>query len=327
MNLGNIILEKKYKYLFGPVNSRRLGRSLGIDTVPYKTCSMDCIYCESGKTTDLTLLRREFFPVEEIEAELTEFFSSCPEVDFVTFSGAGEPLLYTGIGAIVRFLKKNYPQYKIALLTNSMLLTKKEVFNDVLGVDLIVPSLDAAIEGVFEKINRPLDSSIGCGSIIEALKNFKDESEALFFLEILFIKGVNDSLDSIEALREAVVYINPDKVQLNTLDRPGTEKDISPLSFDELEDISSLFQNCGVLVEVVARVFNETSARKAGKTLSKVLEGQICALLKRRPSTLDDIATTLGITHLSAEFLTATLLKSGNISEEMRGNIKFYKKH
>ncbi|MGC9361302.1 MAG: radical SAM protein, partial [Candidatus Syntrophosphaera sp.] len=145
-----------YKHLFGPVQSRRLGYSLGVDLVPYKYCPLNCVYCEVQHTTHLTLQREEFFLLEEITSELDDFLSSQPELDYITFSGAGEPTLNSHIGDIVSFLKEKYPRYKLALLTNGILLSDAKVRREVLPCDLVLPSLDACHQDSFEKINRPL---------------------------------------------------------------------------------------------------------------------------------------------------------------------------
>ena len=144
-----------YNYLFGPVPSRRLGISLGVDLVPHKTCSLNCIYCECGRTTNLTIERKAYVPTETVLAELKTFLEPKPKLDYITFSGAGEPTLHSGIGEIVKFLKTNFPNYKIALLTNGTLFYQPELIKEVKSIDLILPSLDAASDLVFRKLNRP----------------------------------------------------------------------------------------------------------------------------------------------------------------------------
>ena len=141
----------KFKHLFGPVPSRRLGVSLGIDLVPYKTCTLDCVYCECGKTTNLTLERREYVPTDEILSELNEYLKNSPDPDYITFSGSGEPTLHCGIGEIINFLKQNYQEYKVAVLTNGTLLYRKEVRDEVKNADLIIPSIDCVSGEVFKK--------------------------------------------------------------------------------------------------------------------------------------------------------------------------------
>jgi len=135
-------MQKKsdFKYIFGPVISRRLGISLGIDIVPPKTCSMNCIYCEAGKTTLLTTERKEFFPITEIKKEIRNFLSQQPEVDFLTFSGSGEPTLYVKLGQLIDWIKQEYPSQKICLLTNGILIGYNQMPQELKNLDLIIPS-------------------------------------------------------------------------------------------------------------------------------------------------------------------------------------------
>ena len=144
-----------YKFLFGPVPSRRLGMSLGVDLVPKKVCSLDCVYCEVGKTTKLTLDRKEYIKLEKVKEELTHYFNHYPDPDYITFSGSGEPTLNIYIGEILQFIKQNRPEIPVAVLTNGTLLYDKNVREAIINADVVLPSLDAATEDTFKKINRP----------------------------------------------------------------------------------------------------------------------------------------------------------------------------
>ncbi len=237
----------KLKHIFGPVISRRLGKSLGIDLVPFKTCSLDCIYCECGKTNNLTTERAEYVPTEEVIQELDNYLSTSPDLDYVTFSGSGEPTLHSGIGKIISFLKTNYPDYRIALLTNSTLLGNKDLLEEIKEVDLIIPSLDAVLEKTFKKINRPL-TSLTVEDIIKPLINLKNNIKGLIWLEIFIIPGINDSREEITKFKEIIEKMNPDKIQLNSLDRPGTETWIKKAKHFSLEEIA---QKLGDKVEIV----------------------------------------------------------------------------
>lgn len=312
----------KYKYLFGPVPSRRLGKSLGVDLVPAKTCCMDCIYCESGETTDFTADRKEYFPTAEIIRELDVFMAADPELDYVTFSGAGEPTLHSCIGNIIKHLKQNYPRYKIALLTNAMMLKMPEVFNDVKKVDLIVPSLDAALPEVFSVINRPV-IDIDCAELVNVLARFKQESNALFWLEIFVVPGINDSELSIDMLAVAVERIKPDKVQLNTLDRPGTESWVKAASKEEMEFIAEKIAKFAD-VEIIGR-FKETGEEQKKSAIPEEIESRILELIARRPCTIDDIASSLNCNTSELEDLLSRLSTQGKIRFEERERGVFYK--
>lgn len=231
-------MNSSYRYLFGPVLSRRLGVSLGVDFIPYKTCNYDCVYCERNMTTCLSSIRREFVPPGDIITELDRYLATNPHLDYITFSGSGEPTLYTGIGVVARTITTSYPDYQVALITNGSLFSDPAVRQDVLDCDVIIPSLDAATNEVFAKINKPLPP-ISTEMVISGLEALRDEFKGNMWLEIFIIPGLNDSLDEIQKLHEAVLRIRPDKVQLNTLDRPGVETWIQPATQKQLKDIAS----------------------------------------------------------------------------------------
>jgi len=209
-----------YQYLFGPVFSRRLGRSLGVDLLPYKTCSLDCVYCECGATTELTTTPRTFVPTDDVIAELDDYLGRKPDLDFVTFAGSGEPTLHDGLGTIIADLKRKHPDYKVAVLTNGTLFRRPEIRASVLQADLLVPSLDGATPESFRIIDRP-EPSIAFDDVIEGLIALRAQYRGTFVLEVFVVPGVNDSDHEIASLREAALRIGPEAIQLNRLDRPG----------------------------------------------------------------------------------------------------------
>jgi len=277
-----------YKHLFGPVPSRRLGVSLGIDLVPYKTCSYDCVYCECGKTTNLTFNRKEYVPTDEIIKELNNFLQSNPELDYITFSGSGEPTLHTGIGIIAKFLKSNYPQYKIALLTNGSLLYDEEVQDAIMNIDLIMPSFDAFSDKVISKINRPAPK-FNREKYIEGFKEFFAKYSGKVKVEVFVAKGVNDCREEIEKIDEFLGDFNVDAIQLNTLDRPGTEDWVKPVSRNELEQIRKYFKKN--TVKIIAKFHS----RKQSKAYSSGIKAKILDTISRRPCTAQDLCNVLGL--------------------------------
>jgi wyosine [tRNA(Phe)-imidazoG37] synthetase (radical SAM superfamily) len=243
----------KYKHLFGPVVSRRLGLSLGVDVVPYKYCSLNCVYCEVSRTTHLTLKRKAFFDLSEITDELDSFLADRPTLDYITFSGAGEPTLYSCIGDLISYIKTKYPQYKLALITNSSLLTDPEVRAEILPCDLLLPSLDAASQEVFELLNRPCDKLLAT-DLITGLVETRKLYNGQMWLEIFIVPGLNDNLEELELLKAAVEEIKPDIVQLNSLDRPPAEDWVQPALDLSLEEIRSFLQEDNpVPVEIIAK--------------------------------------------------------------------------
>lgn len=214
------------KYVFGPINSRRLGRSLGVDLIPLKTCPLDCVYCEAKATTDLTMERREYVPVDVVLAELEETLKTSPELDYITFSGSGEPTLNSRIGDVVKFVKSRYPQYKLCLLTNGLLLGEAQLQQEIAGVDLLIPSLDGSNAAEYEAINRPV-KSMPFDKMLAGLLDYLPRAPMPVYLELFVLPGVNDSDASIGRFSEIIRQLQVDKVQLNYLDRPGAVDDLA----------------------------------------------------------------------------------------------------
>lgn len=276
--------HKSVIHIYGPVPSRRLGFSLGIDIIPFKTCTLDCIYCQLGPTTKKTVKRQFYFSPEEILAQIQGALDSGQRIDFITFSGSGEPTLNITLGKIIRAIKK-ITDIPVAVLTNSTLLTKTRVRKALLAADLVVPSLDAATQEDFLRVNRP-HPSLKIRDIITALKEFRQEFRGQIWLEIMLVKGVNDSPQHIQKLKEAVHEINPDKTQLNTVIRPPAEAHARALSRKDLEKIQNQF---GKKCEIVAAFRQmDQSPQKAN------LERKILSMIQRRPVTLSDISVSLG---------------------------------
>ncbi|MEA1966648.1 MAG: radical SAM protein [Thermodesulfobacteriota bacterium] len=280
-----------YKYLFGPVPSRRLGISLGVDLVTHKICSLNCIYCECGETTDLTLKRKEYVPYDKVTGELEHYFKNSPDPDYITFSGSGEPCLNSRIGEVIDFIKKKKKEISIAVLTNGTLLSQKDVRKALLRADLVIPSLDAASDSVFQKINRP-EQKIDIEEYIRGLSDFRDEYKGKIALELLILPGINDSREEILLLKDAFEKIRPDVIQLNTLDRPGVVSGIRPATQEELNAAVNLFKPLNV--EIIA----SAPQRKNVQSYRDDMESAILETIQRRPCTLEDLAGILG-THIN----------------------------
>lgn len=277
-----------YKHLFGPVPSRRLGMSLGVDLIPHKVCSFNCIYCECGKTTNLTTERSEYVPVKEVFNELKHFFSHNPAPEYITFSGAGEPTLHSGMGEVLSFLKTNWPDIPVAVLTNGSLLSDPAVRSELAGADVALPSLDAATAKAFRKINRP-PGWIKLDAIIDGLIDFRKEFGGEIWLEVFILPGYNDSVENLKALRTAFQNIGPDRIQLNTLDRPGVISELRPASRTELEKIARDWDLKNL--EIIA----PAEERKHVQSYRTDVENAIRETLSRRPCTLGDLEKILGI--------------------------------
>lgn len=237
------------KHIFGPVPSRRLGFSLGVDIVPSKTCTLNCIYCQVGRTTCETIERKEYIAPDKILAELKEVLQSGKKIDYITLSGNGEPTLNSNIGEIIKEIKK-MTALPVAVITNGTLLDDKNVREELLSADLVMPSLDAATQETFKKIDRPYPS-LKIENIIEGMAEFREIYHGKFWLEIMFVKGINDNQEELNALKKAVEKINPDKIQLNTPVRPTCEKGVDILSSKKLLEIKEFFgKKCEIIPEL-----------------------------------------------------------------------------
>lgn len=301
-------------HIYGPVPSRRLGFSLGIDIIPYKTCSLDCIYCQLCRNPNRSVQRKKYFTSAEMLSQIKEALDSDRRIDYITFSGSGEPTLNAGIGKLIREIKK-ISKVPVAILTNSSLLSRASVRQELLASDLVVPSLDAVTQEIFTKINRP-HPSIKVAEIIEGLKIFRLKFKGSIWLEIMLVKGINDSPAHLNKLKKVIEDIKPDKIQLNTVIRPPAEKFAHSLSYVELEkNKKNLGKNCEIIAE-----FDKASQ----KTLSANLEESIFSMIRRRPVTLSDISASLGeqkdevFNHLSS------LLRRGRIKLVIHKGLKYY---
>lgn len=274
------------KYIFGPVPSRRLGRSLGMDLIPFKTCTFDCIYCDLGRTKDKTTLRQSFVPLEEILKELELTLSTLKkEPDFITLSGSGEPTLNKNIGEIIRGVKE-ITSIPTAVLTNGSLLFLDEVRKDLLEADVVLPSLDAITPTLFKYINRPA-SSLKNEEIISGLIQFRRQYRGQIWLEVLFCRGVNDGHEEVEKFKGVIERVQPDRVQLNTPFRPPAEEFAFPLTLVQLEEIR---KQLGSKAEMISEF-----AAPLGEEMNSVKDTEILNLIKRRPCTMEDISKALGL--------------------------------
>jgi len=303
------------KKIFGPVPSRRLGLSLGVDVLPYKTCSFDCVYCECGATTDLTCERRAFYPVAEILEELEERLLQMKDTpDVITLSGSGEPTLYAPLDELITRAKE-LSGLPVAVITNSSLLFMPEVRRELMGADVVLPSLDAALEASYLRINRP-HPQCTLERTIEGLERFLADYGGRVLFEILVIEGYNAEERDLKALKREVERMRVDSIQLNTAIRPGTEPGIEPLDGETLDAIRSFF---GPRCEVIASA--ETSRRRHEEG---ALEDTVLALLERRPCTALDVHRSTGIPLAKITALLEGMAKTGLIVKETHGNELFY---
>ncbi|MFZ0034097.1 MAG: radical SAM protein [Sedimentisphaerales bacterium] len=308
-------MAEEKKYLYGPVPSRRLGRSLGIDIMPFKVCTIDCIYCQLGGTTEKTLHRGDFVPVETVLAELRDKLAEGLEADFISISGSGEPTLNSRLGELIDGIKK-ITSIPVAILTNGTLLYRQDVRVDCTRADVVLPSLDAGDEQTFQRINRP-HASLSFEKLISGLCAFRKEFAGQIWLEVFLIEGFNTDTEQIAKIKEAIKRIRPDKVQLNTAVRPTAEPGIKSLSSEKLRAIAEeLGEKCEVIADFSVPQQDRHVEGKAEDVLS---------MLKRRPCSLKDICSALGISRNEALKYIALLQQQGVLDSEKKDGVTFFK--
>jgi len=304
------------KHVFGPVASRRLGISLGVDIIPYKTCSLDCIYCECGRTTDLTLQGKHYIDPLIVLDEIKEIIASEKHIQYITFSGSGEPTLNKDIGKIILGIKA-MTSIPIAVLTNGTLLYLKDVRDAIINADVVLPSLDAVTPRIFARINQP-HPQLDINSIIRGLVDFRKEFKGEIWLEVFIAKGINDSDRELANLYRTVKKIQPHRVQLNSLDRPPAVEGIQPADMETLERIQAQWGD--LTVDIIKRI----RQREEIAAFSFNLENNILNTIKRRPLTIDDLETLTGKNRLEIFKYIDVLEKEKKVSPKIVGDKIFY---
>ncbi len=323
------------KHLFGPVNSRRLGRSQGIDLLPPKTCNFNCIYCEINKAPQLSCDRGEHVPtgtiLEEID-RLLEDTARVRDLDVFTITASGEPTLHSGIGRIIRHIKEKTDK-PVAILTNGSQLYLEEVRQDLMAADIVIPSLDSAKLESFRRVNRPAKCTPGLETIIRGIADFSREFTGEIWLEILLVENVNDSTEDIAALKEAIKRIRPTRVQLNTVARPPYESFAHPLSDARMLAIKGeIAKNYEGPVDILAGggIGSRSEAGKGREGTgtpesSTENEGAIMEMLCRRPGTVADIAAALNLEPARAADILADMEKRGSLAVAVHGGKKYFR--
>ncbi len=306
--------ESALKHVFGPVPSRRLGRSLGIDLVPYKTCSFDCIYCQLGRTVNKTLERKEYIPLEEILEEIDRKLKERSEFDYITFSGSGEPALYSRLGGLVEEIKKRTAK-PLSVITNGSLLWDEEVRAALLPCDVVIPSLDAGTQDYFEAVNRPC-SGLCLEKVVEGLARFSREFKGKMWLEVFLLAGKFDPYLRAREIAEQVKRIRPTLTQLNTVARPPCESYAAPV---EKEVMTELLRYFPEPAEVIAdfSIKWKNSNRSANRE-------EILRLLSRRPCRSRELADSLGIHYLEALKVLEELVVEKRIDVMGKNHETFY---
>ena len=295
---------KKYRHLYGPVPSRRLGRSLGVDLVPHKICTYNCIYCQIGKTTEKTLLRKEYVAAGEILEEVKTFLKEeHPPIDHLSLGGSGEPTLHSKIRSIIEGIQL-MTVLPVAVITNGSLFHEREVREDLLRADRVLPSLDAVSPEVFEKINRPAPG-FSIENVVQGLIDFRKIYQGQIWLEILFCKGINDTENELLRMKEAINQIRPDLIHLNTVVRPPSETWVTPLTQMEMEKIRVFFGERAIIISEFDRHLPTPPETEVGE--------RILSILRRRPLSLSDLSQNMGLSRDELEASLRPLVDEGKV--------------
>jgi len=304
-------------HIFGPVLSRRLGLSLGIDLIPFKTCSYDCAYCECGATTVKTVTRQDFFPAEDVIAELRYVLASHPHFDSITLAGSGEPTLSLTLGKVITFVKREYPEYTLSVLTNGSLLTDVNVREELASADRVIPTLTSVYQETFERVHQP-DPSIRIKAILEGMLEFRKIYSGAIWLELFVIPGLNTTVKELAGLKGAIERINPDQVQLNTLDRPSAEEWVRAATDAELERVRVVLGRPGI--EIIGRKLPVSQATKTNTEAGDLVRATLC----RRPSTVEDLVRTTGLSGGEVAKILGVLEREGGVTSQRGTRGIFY---
>ncbi|WAC05544.1 MAG: radical SAM protein [Methanoregula sp.] len=305
------------RHIFGPVLSRRLGLSLGVDLIPFKTCSYNCAYCECGPTTLHTVTRQDFFPAEDVITELHNVLASRPYLDSITLAGSGEPTLSLSLGRVITFVKNEYPEYTMSVLTNGSLLTDRDVQEELASADRVIPTLTSVSQKTFERIHRP-HPSLRIEEIITGIVEFQKTYSGALWLEVFVIPGLNTTAEELAGLKRAIERINPDRVQLNTVDRPPAEGWVQAAPDAELERVRGLL---GVQdIRIVSRILPVSQATKVNTEAGDLIHSTIC----RRPSTIEDLVRTTGLSGGEVAKILVVLEREGVVTSQRGTRGVFY---
>ncbi|MFC1868625.1 radical SAM protein [Thermodesulfobacteriota bacterium] len=300
-------------FIFGPVPSRRLGLSLGVDMIPLKTCTYDCLYCQVGKTSCQIIEPKPFAPIHEVIGELEKTLEKASP-DSITLAGSGEPTIHSELDQLISLIKE-MTDIRIALLTNGSLFWKEEIRERVLNVDILMPTLCTVFENTFRAIHRP-HQGLNLPVIIKGLKELRLDYRGLIFLEVVLLSGFNDSERELEGLKRVIDEISPEKIQLNTVVRPPSDSRAISIDIERLEDIKMFF---GEKAEIIAHA---PLKKRGGKHDSRI--AAIVEMSRRRPVTAVDIAGVLNINLKETVSLLKGLLLKGVIREQEHGGEVFY---
>ena len=315
--LNNEKNKLKTKRVFGPVLSKRLGNSLGIDVIPHKTCSYNCIYCQLGSEENTITDLKNYYSVDEIIYELKEALLNNKNIDYITFTGSGEPTLYKDLKKLIYEIKQ-ITDIPVCIITNGSLLYKQEMRSNLLLADLVIPSLDAGNEDTFKLIDNP-NKEIDFDKMVEGLIEFKKVFKGEYWLEIFLLKDINDNEDELDDIIKIVNKIKPDRIQLITATRRVANEKAKALTDEELKKIKKYFNSrCDIEVDIPSVSDNHKGNAK------KITEEDIVNFLIRQPDTAYLISKSFNEEERKVKELLDTLIKKNKVREEIVNGVVSY---
>ena len=307
---------RPYQHLYGPVPSRRLGRSLGIDLVLPKTCTEACVFCQIGRTSRLTIERAEYVPAHEVIDEFRHWCDRGGEADVVTMAGAGEPTLHARFGEILAAVR-DACDIPTVLLSNGTLFWRRDVRADACRAHVVKVSVSAWDQESFQRINRP-HPELRFDRIMDGIREFRRTFDGRMWVEVMVLAGLNDALDAMQRIRTLVEPLRPEHVHLNTSVRPPAESWARPVDREQLARCAKVFGDAGTVIADAPRGSGEkiTSARPAAVDILHVLS--------RRACTIEDLSAGLNLPRETVAGEVEQLRDEGSIRAEQRGDKTFY---
>jgi wyosine [tRNA(Phe)-imidazoG37] synthetase (radical SAM superfamily) len=296
--------------VYGPVPSRRLGRSLGVDLVPFKTCTYDCVYCQLGPTTHKTTLRERWVEPARVLDQVRGRLDSRPDV--IALAGSGEPTLFAGLGEVVDGIKA-MADVPLVVITNGSLLGRPDVQRDLARADIVLPSLDAVDDDSFRAVNRPHED-LGFAELVDGMAAFRASFSGEIWLEVMLLDGVTGTGPVVEKLARHAARISPDRIQLNTVVRPPAERDARPVSPESLEHFATAFTPAAEVIAGAPELNPDQEATAA----------DVLTLISRRPCTVADVAAGLGVHQNTALKVLSALVERAEAQRRDHGGGVFY---
>jgi wyosine [tRNA(Phe)-imidazoG37] synthetase (radical SAM superfamily) len=307
-------MSDSYEYLFGPVPSRRLGRSLGVDLIPFKTCTMNCVYCQLGETNCETGERGDYVPMQHVLAELDQWLARGGMADHVTLAGSGEPTLHTRFGDVFRWVRDKTDMASV-LLTNGSLLYLPEVRAGAALADKVKVTMSAWDEASFRAIHRPAQG-ITFDLLVKGERAFREEYAGEFSVEVFIVDGINSQVSHVRQMAQIVESMNPDRIDINTAVRPPAVKGVVAPAERHLQMLAEFF---GPKAEVVA------FSKPPGSYSLDVSEEALLGLVKRHPATCAQLAGEFGLPEERTHKLLRQMEEDGLLQSESRdGTICYF---